>query len=79
MKMRQSVAEFERAFYEHTHTDRKRRHEVRSEAVKRSQVRYAERHQQHQFRRFVTVLFVLVVTVVLVSWGMFQVLSALMS
>jgi len=79
MKMRQSVAEFERAFHEHTHTDRKRRHEVRSEALKRTQVRYAERHSQHQFRRFVTVMVVLVVTVVTVSWGMFQVLSSLMS
>jgi cell division septal protein FtsQ len=79
MKMRQSVAEFERAFHEHTHTDRKRRHEVRSEAIKRTQSRHRERHVQSQFRRFVTLLVVLVATVIVVSWGMFQVLSALMS
>lgn len=79
MKMRQSVAEFERAFHEHTHTDRKRRHEVRSEAIKRTKVRHREKHEQHQFRRFVTLLVVLTSTVVLVSWGMFQVLSMLMA
>jgi hypothetical protein len=79
MKMRQSVAEFERAFHEHTHTDRKRRHEVRHEAIKRTHVRYREQHQQHQFRRFITLMVVLVATVVLTSWGMFEVLSSIMS
>lgn len=79
MKMRQSVAEFERAFHEHTHTDRKRRHEVRKEAIKRTQVRHRERHVQSQFRRFVTLMVALVATVVVVSYGMFQVLSLLMS
>ncbi|MGK2878957.1 MAG: hypothetical protein ACSLFF_10365 [Solirubrobacterales bacterium] len=79
MKMRQSVAEFERAFHEHTHTDRKQRHEVRHEAIKRTQKRYIEQHEQHQFRRFVTLMVVLVATVVLVSWGMFQVLSSIMA
>ncbi len=79
MKMRQSVAEFERAFLEHTHVDRRRRHEVRTEAIKRTQTRYRERHEQHQFRRFVTLMVVLTATVVLVSWGMFQVLSMLMA
>jgi hypothetical protein len=79
MKMRQSVAEFERAFHEHTHTDRKRRHEVRQDAIKRTHKRYAEQHEQHQFRRFVTVMVVFVLTVVLTSWGMFQILSSIMS
>jgi hypothetical protein len=79
MKMRQSVAEFERAFREHTHVDRRRRHEVRSEAIKRTQERHREKHSQHQFRRFATLLVVLTATVVLVSWGMFQVLSMIMS
>ncbi len=79
MKMRQSVAEFERAFLEHTHLDRHKRQEVRSEAIKRTKERHRERHEQHQFRRFVTLLVVLTTTVVLVSWGMFQVLSMLMA
>lgn len=79
MKMRQSVAEFERAFHAHTHSDRKRRHEVRAEAIKRTKTRHRERHEQHQFRRFITLMVVLTATVVLVSWGMFQVLSMLMA
>jgi len=79
MKMRQSVAEFERAFHEHTHVDRKRRHQVRQEAIKRTQVRHQERRQQHQFRRFVTLMVTLVATVVLVSYAMFQALGWLMS
>jgi hypothetical protein len=79
MKMRQSVAEFERAFHEHTHVDRARRHEVRREAIKRTKVRHRERHVQSQFRRFVTLMVSLVATVVLVSYGMFETLSWLMS
>lgn len=79
MKMRQSVAEFERAFHEHTHTDRKRRHEVRSEAIKRTKVRHRERHVQGQFRRFVTLMAALIVTVVVVTYGMFQTLAWIMA
>lgn len=79
MKMRQSVAEFERAFHEHTHTDRKRRHEVRSEAIKRTKTRHREQHVQSQFRRFVTLMVALVATVVIVSYAMFETLSWLMS
>jgi hypothetical protein len=52
---------------------------VRHEAIKRTQVRYREQHQQHQFRRFVTLMVVLVATVVITSWGMFQILSSIMS
>lgn len=79
MKMRQSVAEFERAFHEHTHTDRKRRHEVRSEAIKRTKVRHRERHEQSQLRRFVTLMAALIVTVVVVTYGMFQTLAWIMA
>lgn len=79
MKMRQSVAEFERAFLEHTHSDRHQRREVRAEAIKRTKVRHREKHEQHQFRRFVTLMVVFTLTVVLTSWGMFQVLSSIMS
>ncbi|MGH2905465.1 MAG: hypothetical protein ACRDKI_01700 [Solirubrobacterales bacterium] len=79
MKMRQSVAEFERAFHEHTHVDRKRRHEVRVEAIQRTKVRHRERHVQSQFRRFVTLMVALVATVILVSYAMFETLAWLMS
>jgi hypothetical protein len=79
MKMRQSAAELERAFLEHTHLDRHRRREVRTDAIKRTKERHREKHEQHQFRRFVTLLVVITATVVLVSWGMFQVLGSIMS
>lgn len=79
MRMRQSYAEFERAFHEHTHVDRARRQQVRQEAIKRSKSRHRERHVQSQFRRFITLVVVLVVTVALVSYAMFQTLSLLMS
>jgi hypothetical protein len=79
MKMRQSVAEFERAFHEHTHVDRKRRHEVRQEAIKRTKVRHREQHVQSQFRRFVTLTITLIATVILVSYAMFQTLGWLLS
>ncbi len=79
MKMRQSVAEFERAFHEHTHTDRKRRHEVRKEAIQRTKVRHRERHVQSQFRRFVTLMVTLVATVVVVAYAMFQILAWIMA
>ena len=79
MKMRQSVAEFERVFHAHTHSDRKQRHEVRHEVIQRTKERHRERHEQHQFRRFMTLLVVLTATVVIVSWAMFQVLGMLMA
>lgn len=79
MRMRQSIAEYERAFLEHTHLDRAHRHELRHTAVKRTHVRYRERHEQNSFRRFVVLTVTLVTTVVLVSWAMFQTLAWLMA
>lgn len=78
MKMRQSLAEFERAFHEHTHVDRARRHQVREEAIRRTHVRRREQHVQSQFRRYLTLVVTLVATVILVSIAMFQTLSWLM-
>ncbi len=79
MKMRQSVAEFERAFLEHTQESRSERQEVRHEVIKRTKERHREKHEQHQFRRFLTLLVVLTATIVLVAWGMFQVLTLIMA
>ena len=77
--MRQSLAEFERAFHEHTHIERAERQVVRKEAIKRTRTRQRERHEQSQFRRFMTVIVTLTATVVLVSVAMFETLSWLMS
>lgn len=79
MRMRQSFADFERAFLEHTHLDRADRHQARQEAIKRTKVRHRERHEQGQFRRFVTLVVTLLATVVLVSVAMFNVLSWIMA
>lgn len=77
--MRQSIAEYERAFLEHTHLDREHRQQMRARAVRRTHVRRHERNTQGQFRRFVVLSFVLVATVVLVSIAMFETLAAIMS
>ena len=79
MRMRQSFAEFERAFHEHTHMDRAHRQQVRQDAIKRTKVRHRERHVQSQFRRYLTLIVTLVATVVLVSIAMFETLSWLMA
>lgn len=79
MKMRQSLAEFERAFHEHTDLDRAERHQRRQEAVRRTHVRRRERHVQSQFRRYMTLVVTLTATVVLVSIAMFETLAWLMS
>lgn len=79
MRMRQSFAEFERAFHEHTHSDRARRRQVRQDAITRTKARHRERHVQSQFRRYVTLIVTLVATVVLVSIAMFETLSWLMA
>ena len=49
------------------------------EAIKRTKVRHRERHEQSQFRRFVTLMVALVVTVVVVTYGMFQTLAWIMA
>lgn len=79
MRMRQSIAEYERAFLEHTHLDREHRQQIRRAAVKRTHVRRRERHQQGAFRRFVVLAATLAATVVLVSIAMFETLALLMS
>lgn len=77
--MRQSLAEYEREFLEHTHLDRESRQRQRQRAVKRTHVRRRERYEKGQFRRFLVLSVVLVATVVLVSIAMFETLALLMS
>ena len=77
--MRQSVAEFERAFLEHTHLDRERRIHLRQTAVKRTRVRRRDSRVQGQSRRFFLLVVVLIITVALVSMAMFETLAWLMA
>ena len=77
-RMRQSLAEFERAFHEETHEDRARRESLRRGAVMRAQQRRIERTHKHGTARFVVLVLVLIATAVIVTIAMFQTLYIVM-
>jgi len=77
-RMRQSLAEFERAFHEETHEDRARRESLRRKAVMRSQQRRIERTHKHGTARFMILVLVLIATAVIVTLAMFQTLYIVM-
>jgi len=76
--MRQSLAEFERAFHEETHDDRARRESLRRKAVMRAQQRRLERTHKHGTARFVVLVLVLIATAVIVTIAMFKTLYVVM-
>jgi hypothetical protein len=76
--MRQSLAEFERAFHEETHDDRVRRESLRRKAVMRAQQRRIERTHKHGTARFIVLVLVLIATAVIVTIAMFQALYIVM-
>jgi membrane glycosyltransferase len=76
--MRQSLAEFERAFHEETHEDRVRRESLRRKAVIRAQQRRIERTHKHGTARFVVLVLMLIATAVIVTIAMFQTLYVVM-
>ena len=75
MRMRQSIAEFERGFLEETVEDRERRERLRREAVKRSKVRHQERVVRDSNLRFFGLVAAIIGTSVLVTVLMFQMLA----
>lgn len=77
-RMRQSLADFERAFHEETHEDRVRRESLRRKAVLRAQQRRIERAHKHGTARFVVLVLVLIATAVIVTIAMFQTLYYVM-
>jgi membrane glycosyltransferase len=77
-RMRQSLAEFERAFHEETHEDRVRRESLRRKAVIRAQQRRIERTHKHGTARFVVLVLMLIATAVIVTIAMFQTLYVVM-
>lgn len=79
MRMRQSLAEFERAFHARTELERSHGQYIREAAVTRTRTRRIERTKQSQFRRYLILVIVLLVTVVIVTWAMFETLAWLMS
>jgi anti-sigma-K factor RskA len=78
MKMRQSLAQLEQAFFEETAQDRARRERLRETAVHRSRRRQIERVHKHGSWRFAFLVLSIVVTAVVVTIAMFETLYYVM-
>ncbi len=78
MRMRQSLAQLEREFEHEAILERSRRDQLRRRAVHRTRVRRRERILKHQKLRFLALLASIALTVVVVTWAMFQTLAWLM-
>jgi cytochrome c-type biogenesis protein CcmH/NrfG len=79
MRMRQSMAQLEREFEHEAILDRQRREQLRRQATSRTRVRRRERIEKHQQLRFLLLLGSIALTVIVVTWAMFQTLAWLMS
>jgi hypothetical protein len=78
MRMRQSIAQLERAFVEEIELDRTRRENLRRTASQRSRVRRVQRRQQRGSLRFFLLVLSLIATAVLVTVAMFETLYYVM-
>jgi hypothetical protein len=78
MRMRQSLAELERAFVEESAEDRERRSALRRQAIDRARRRNMQRRHRHGSVRFVLLVLVLIATAVGVTIGMFELLFIVM-
>ena len=78
MRMRQSIAQLERAFVEEIELDRARRENLRHTAASRSRSRRVQRKQQRSSLRFFLLVLSLIATAVLVTVAMFQTLYYMM-
>src|SRR4051812_4168483 len=78
MKMRQSLAEFERAFVEEAWDERDRREALRRQAATRSRTRRIERQHKRGSWRFAALVLVLIATAVAVTVAMFETLYIVM-
>jgi Flp pilus assembly protein TadB len=76
--MRQSLAQLEREFEHEAILERSRREHLRRSAVQRTRTRRRGRIEKHQKLRFLGLLLSLALTVVVVTWAMFQTLAWLM-
>jgi hypothetical protein len=79
MKMRQSLAEFEREFLHETKRHRTRARQVQRDVVVRSRKRSYERNQKRSSFRFWALVVSLVTTALLVTVAMFASLYYLLS
>jgi hypothetical protein len=78
MKMRQSIAQLEQAFFEETTQDRVRREQLRETAAQRSRQRQRERVHKHGSWRFAFLVLSIIVTAVVVTVAMFETLYYVM-
>jgi hypothetical protein len=79
MRMRQSLAQFERDFREAAVESVHRREKLRKDAAVRSRVRRKERVQKQGKLRFTLLALTIVVTAVVVTIVMFETLALLVS
>ena len=78
MRMRQSLSELERAFFEETEADRLRRQRLYRRAAQRSTKRRIQRTRKAGSLRFVVLVLVLLATAALVTVAMFRALYIVM-
>jgi hypothetical protein len=78
MRMRQSFAQFEEAFLEHSQADATRRERLRREAAIRARDRQMDRVHKRGTLRFFLLVLTLIATAVLVTVAMFQALYIVM-
>ena len=78
LRMRQSLAELERAFVEEAWEERDRRDALRREAAARSRRRRLDRAHKRGSWRFAALVFVLVATAAAVTVAMFETLYLVM-
>lgn len=76
--MRQTLADYERAFHEETHYDRARGEALRRSAAVRAQQRRLDQTHKSGTARFVVLVLVLIATAVIVTIAMFQTLYVVM-
>lgn len=78
MRMRQSLAQFEQAFYEESALDRSRREHLATKAQQRARKRELEKIHKRGSMRFVLLALTLVATAVVVTIAMFETLYMVM-
>lgn len=78
MRMRQSLAQFEQAFYEESALDRSRRERLQSKAQQRTRKRELEKIHKRGSMRFALLVLTLIATAVVVTIAMFETLYMVM-
>ena len=74
MRMRQSIAEIEDAFFDEIEEDRERRERLRRRAERRQLERRRERIHRHGSMRFWVLVLILLATAAVVTYAMFTTL-----